>query len=82
MGKRVGKFVISECLVEDAPSTVQALMGKLIVIRCEHRYADGCFHYTALCDEFEEVPVGNVIPKYAVIGTTVGDKVVFKFNKG
>jgi len=82
MGRKIGKFVVGDNLVENAPDVVLQLMQPLIVIRCEHRFEDACFHYTAIGNVFDELQDGEKIPKYEVIGVQdVDGKMKFTFNR-
>jgi len=81
MRRRIGRFVVSNKLVESSPEIAKLLMGQMIILRCEYMYGDDTFSYTALCDAFEEVPFGEQIPKYDVTCMSENGKVDFNFNK-
>jgi hypothetical protein len=70
--RRIGKFRINR-EVMDNWRQANGLLTNVFVLRCEFMEADRCFHYVALCDEFEEVQLGEEPPEYEVIVTTHGD---------
>ena len=63
---RIGTFTIPTDVVEDEElhAAVKAVMGSVIVVRAEHRYAQKCFEYEALCDAFDDLPEGEIPPRY------------------
>lgn len=62
--RKVGRVQIEDSLIEDHPDVVMAIMGRMIVIRAEHLFAQDCVEYVALCDDFSTVPQGGAIPLY------------------
>jgi hypothetical protein len=68
--KKIGKFVISNALI-DEPSSEAALlkiMSKMIVVRAEQRWDLGGIEYIALSDLFDKVQdgYGFVVPSYEI----------------
>ena len=61
---RMGRFRISQDIVEHRPDAVLKIMARIIVVRCEHRYDARAFEYTAISDMFEEVEEGYVVSWY------------------
>ena len=66
MNNRIGRFVISRLFVEKDPETARAVMGMVIVVRCEMMLASDTLEYMALSPEFDEVQEGEIIPTYEV----------------
>lgn len=56
--RRIGTFSITKDLVEDQCPSVMAALDGCVVVRCELNYGTNCFEYTALHDDFDEVPPG------------------------
>lgn len=77
--KRPGKFMISKDIVEAEPEMVMAINGGLIITRCELRYDDNSFHYTALGEDFDVVPEGEATPKYDIEVMQEGEELTIKF---
>ncbi len=61
--RRVGRFFIPRDLVMDDEETARAVMGRCVIVRCEMIFARDGFEYTAICPEFDEVQVGEIIPE-------------------
>ena len=66
MDRRIGRFSLAHQLIDRDPDAVQAVMARVIVVRCESMYATDTFDYVALSDDFEMVPAGRVLPEYEV----------------
>lgn len=49
----LGRFKISEALVERDPLTVMGLMARCVVLRCEFLYPERAFHYMAYSPDFK-----------------------------
>lgn len=64
--RKLGQFVIEDNFFDDS-NVMQQLMSRVIIVRCEHLYHKQCFDYTAICEDFDEVPRGQMIPSYDVI---------------
>jgi hypothetical protein len=62
--KRVGKFNITAELIQDIPEVAQLVQNKCFIIRCEHDWLTDAFEYTALSDDFDELPTGEAPPTY------------------
>lgn len=68
MGKRVGLIKITDDLIEENPNGVMKyLMSQIIVIRAEHILWNRTVEYIALCEQFDEVGEGEVLPEYQAI---------------
>jgi hypothetical protein len=50
---RYGTVIISDQFIAQNPHDVMQAMARMIVIRCEHRYATQDFIYTAWSPDFE-----------------------------
>ena len=79
--RKLGQFVIDENFFDDSDGAIQQIMTRVIVIRCEHLYAVPCFEYTAICEDFDEVPRGQMIPSYSVIVHHSDAKLSIEFKK-
>lgn len=75
---RIGKFVINHQFIISCEETARAIMGRVIVVRCEMMYAYAAFEYMAISPDFDEVPDGTIIPKYDVIISDGGQSIEFK----
>jgi len=64
---RIGIFRIGRKLIEDNEAIVRAIMSRVIVVRCEHMYALDVFEYMAISNDFDEVPQGEIVPKYQIL---------------
>lgn len=62
--RRIGTFEIDSRLVQTHAPIFMQIMGRCIVIRCEHMYEKAAFAYTALSPDFDEVPEGYRGPVY------------------
>lgn len=56
--RRIGTFSITKDVIEDQCPSVMAALDGCVVVRCELNYGTNCFEYTALHDDFDEVPPG------------------------
>ena len=79
--RKIGQFVIADDFLNDRDGAIQQIMSRVIIIRCEHLYAVPCFEYTAICDDFDEVPRGQMIPSYSVIVHHSDAKLSIEFKK-
>ena len=81
MNRRIGRFAMSRQLVERDPETARAVMGRVIVVRCEMMYETDTLEYMALSPDFDEVPQNEIAPAYDVMISDGGGRIEFKqFN--
>jgi hypothetical protein len=78
MDKRIGRFALSRQLVERDPETARAVMGRVIVVRCEMMYPTDTLEYMALSPDFDDVPQGMIVPEYEVHISEGGSRIEFK----
>ena len=78
MNRRIGRFAMSRQLVERDPETARAVMGRVIVVRCEMMYMYNTLEYMALSPDFDEVPEGMIAPEYDVHISDSGSRIEFK----
>ena len=78
MRKRIGRFSISREFVDKNPEVVLAIMGRVIVVRCEMMYQHDELEYIALSPYFDELPPGMITPKYEVVISKDGACIGFK----
>ena len=64
--RRIGNFVIDSYLVEHDPEVVLEIMSQCIIVRCEYKYSEGKFYYTAISNLFEEIPISNIPTDYDI----------------
>jgi len=69
MQNRRGRFKVSAQLIHDAPDVMMQIMGKMVVVRCEHHFDTDSFEYVALSPFFREVPQYEVTPEYTITVT-------------
>ena len=74
---RVGTFFITDASLQDEGSfdNIRKIMGECLIVSAIHNYGFGRFEYIAMCEQFDEVPLGHKAPHY--IATMVGSKVYF-----
>ena len=65
--RRLGNFTISRDMIEDNPKVVALAMCGMIVVRAEMHWNDVAVHYTAMCEHFDEIEKGGVIPEYKAV---------------
>ena len=69
---------MSRQLVERDPETARAVMGRVIVVRCEMMYHTDTLEYMALSPDFDDVPQGMIAPEYEVHISDGGARIEFK----
>lgn len=64
--RRYGYFSLTdECYTtESGLLAVQAILSHVVVVRCEHLFAEQRFVYHAWCATWEEVVLGAQLPEY------------------
>ncbi len=62
--RRLGRFEITETVINDHPDVVQVIMSQVIVVEATNHFATGTVCYTAICADFEELEDGEMIPDY------------------
>ena len=66
MKNRVGKFSISNIMLERNFGIVRSILSKCVVVRCEMIFANNLLEYVAISPEFDEREPGETIPEYEV----------------
>lgn len=74
---RIGKFNLSKFIVERDQQTAMAIMGRCVVVRCEHMFYRGTFEYLAISPEFDEIYHDEMPPRYDVIISDSGNSIRF-----
>ena len=62
--RRIGRFSIGTDMLRKDVEAVMAVMGNMIVVRCEQLQFQDTFEYIAYSPEFDIVPLGLEIPTY------------------
>lgn len=62
--RRIGRFYVDADVVETRPADVMAIMGRVIVTRCEYLYHRGAFMYEAMSPLFRVLVRGEMMPEY------------------
>lgn len=64
---RVGSFNIPAVIVRDNPGMCARAMTGMCVVRCEFIYSTDRFHYEAICDDFDDIALGETVPHYTLV---------------
>lgn len=65
--RRIGKFNIDRHIIDNSPHDAVASLEGCIVLRAECMAHTGMYEYFAIHPDFEEVPVGMMIPEYHAV---------------
>lgn len=65
--RRRGRFQVGIHVINDAPEVVTQIMGQTIIVRAEAILAVDAIEYHAICEHFEELEDGMMVPEYDVI---------------
>lgn len=76
--RRVGIFEIPIQSIHLMLEVVQRIMARVMVVRAEMLYDRNAIEYTALSNDFEEVPQGHIPPRYEVMYDEFTDKLWFE----
>jgi hypothetical protein len=80
--ERIGRFRISDILIEKAPGEIMQLMSNMIITRAEHRFFSRQMEYEAFSPLFRENGVCENIPFYEIIATVDPDgNITFSANE-
>lgn len=63
---RVGSFVVEGVFIRETPAAAAFSMSGMCIVRCEYIYSADQFVYEAVCDEFDDVAQGELIPRYVI----------------
>lgn len=77
MGNRYGVVSVSGEMIKNSIDVVAEIFSKIkvVVLRCEYKYAEDRFEYVMYSPLFEEVEVGVMAPSYKImIETTYNNK--------
>ena len=66
MKNRVGKFSISNVMLERNFDIARSILSKCVVVRCEMMFANNLLEYVAISPEFDEIEPGETAPEYEV----------------
>lgn len=67
---RVGRFRISDSLVEENPEAGMTVMAHCLIVRCERMWSR-CYEYTALSMLFDVTSRNMTAPEYMALCVTV-----------
>jgi hypothetical protein len=80
--RRVGKFQISDDIIDEQPQVARAVLSGLIVLRAEALHHAYAIEYIAAGDQFEPITLGEMVPMYTVsIRDLIGGKYDVTFSK-
>ena len=63
---KVGKFVISEEVLEGRPEIVRLILSQVVILDATYDPAFKVISYTGVCQDFMAVNRGSVVPIYTV----------------
>lgn len=64
LNRRIGNFSVPADDIRDRKPYVFNIFNNMLIIRAEMQYYDMSVHYTAICEDFEEVTQGAVPKEY------------------
>ena len=62
--RRWGKFSISSLLLEERIDEFKAILSGVVITRAECTYHNGRIEYVGICEDFDEISEGEIIPEY------------------
>ncbi len=65
--RRVGRFSVSAEIINEAPDVMRQIMGYVIVIRAESMLYNNSIEYHAICEDFDVLTEGEMLPEYNVL---------------
>lgn len=60
--RRLGRFRIID--LDEHMREAKIVLARVVVVRAEMLYQDHAIEYTAICDDFDVVDVGEMVPEY------------------
>lgn len=81
LDRRLGKFYVSRPLVDEAPEMVMHVMARCVIVECSVHYIGNRFEYWAISPDFEEVPLGQIIPEYSVLIEEIDEQFKVSFKR-
>jgi len=81
---RAGIFRIGRALIEQSPHAVRALLSRVLVVDAKSQAFSSGIEYTAMCEQFDEVPLGNMPWYYSITVTedeSAADGVLVEFRR-
>lgn len=72
MNRKLGKFRISNRLIEKDPELCRLALDGVIVVRAECLWHCDAIEYIGLHEDFAELPAGQIVPDYVAV-ITAGD---------
>ena len=74
IGRRRGAFSIPTQMIAGEPEVVKKIMGRCLIIRAEVMGIKDVIEYQAVCDDFDEVKEGELMPEYRwLVDSETGD---------
>ena len=66
--RQLGNIKISKELIDKTPDKIAEILAALnfVAVRAELHYSSDFINYTGISSRFREIPMGEVIPDYAV----------------
>jgi hypothetical protein len=65
--RRLGRFVIPMSFVNSDPASVREALRGVIVVDAHYRIVYDDIEYVGICDNFEQVPLGNAVSSYKAV---------------
>jgi hypothetical protein len=66
---RTGIFRIGRMLIEQSPHAVRAMLSQVLVVDAKSQAFSSGIEYTAMCEQFDVVPLGNMPWYYSIVVT-------------
>lgn len=67
MDRHLGRFVITNEMIDTTPDIVRQIMGNCIITRAECMFHWNGISYVAISPKFRYVPFGSIAPKYKIV---------------
>jgi hypothetical protein len=80
--RRFGRIDIAKIFYECQPDVIKKVFEQLLPVKIDYDYSTEIFNIIGVCDKFEMVELGNMLPHYIVTIKTEEDKEpVIEFKK-
>lgn len=80
MKNRLGKFYITQYVLEHHPETVADLTENMAIVRAEALFERRAFEYLALSPLFDELEPGKLAPEYMISCDLSGEVTAIRFD--
>ena len=81
--RKLGKFTTSWDAIDHMPQVVRGVLSRMIVVRAEALYDMRAIEYTAICDDFDSVPLGQKPPFYEIeVSESITEYYITTMSKG